>query len=209
MATMPSSKRKRAIRETPDNRRYLILQAARECLSEQGRKGFTLSNVADRAEVSISLVSHYFGSAELLLQEVFQSALFEAQPRKYKKPNDLNEALGNLISIIERQFHTDLRSRKHLNIWLPIYEEVLFDAKVRRVLKKIDRDTATTVSKLISDVSTYRHITVDSPALADEFLAFLDGLWIRWCLSGRATATRELAAATRFLEASLGPLRVV
>jgi DNA-binding transcriptional regulator YbjK len=46
--------RKRAERETPEQRRTLILLAVRTCFSERGMRGFTLKNVAEEAKVSIS-----------------------------------------------------------------------------------------------------------------------------------------------------------
>lgn len=206
MTKSPPPKRRRADRESPDKRQLLILQAARKCLGERGVKEFTLKNVATEAQVSISLISHYFGGAELLLEAVFQSALLEAKSRKYTKPKDLKGALLNLREVLEQHFRPDNFSPRNLLVWLPIYEDALLDAKVRRSLEKIHHDTAMKVSKTISDVATYRQITVEPMGLAHEFLAYLDGLWIRWCISGRATATRELAAATRFLETALGPL---
>jgi hypothetical protein len=49
-------------------------------------------------------------------------------------------------------------------------------------------------------------LKIESGDIAYEFLAFLDGLWLRWCVSGRRENRRELNAAVRFLEGRLGPL---
>lgn len=206
---MPKTKeapRKRAERETPEHRRNLILRAARTCLSEKGMRGFTLKNIAAEAEVSISLLSHYFGSVEELLKSVFRSVLFETKPTEYHKPRSTAEALSNLHDVVTRNFHPDYYSRKNLLVWLPIYEEMLLNARIRRTLDKIEQELIGDVARAVADVAKFRNLEVDAGEVAFEFLAFLDGLWLRWCLSERRDTAREEAAAVRFLETSLGPL---
>jgi AcrR family transcriptional regulator len=198
--------RKRADRESPEHRRKLILQAARACLSEKGIRGFTLKNVAAEAEVSISLLSHYFGSVEELLKSVFRSVLFEAQPAEYSKPANVDEALSNLRDLVERNFSADYYSRNNLLVWLPIYEEMLLNARTRRTLDKIEQEFLAEVARAVSDVARFRMLRIDADAFAFEFLAFLDGLWLRWCLSERRETRRERGAAQRFLESVLGPI---
>ena len=206
MAPAPKTARKRAERETPEHRRSLILQAARACLSEKGMRGFTLKNVAAEAEVSISLLSHYFGSVEELLRSVFRSVLFEERPSEYRKPKNLAEALSSLRDLVEKNFHPDYYSRKNLLVWLPIYEEMLLSARTRRSLDKIEQEIVAEVARAVADVARFRKLSVDPDAVAFEFLAFLDGLWLRWCLSERRDVSRERDAARRFLEMVLGPL---
>lgn len=206
MATTQKTARKRAERETPEHRRNLILQAARTCLSERGMRGFTLKNVAAEAQVSISLLSHYFGSVEELLKSVFRSVLFEAKPSVYVKPKSLAHAVSNLNDLLGKNFHPDYYSRRNLLVWLPIYEEMLLNTRTRRSLHKIEEELTKEVARAVADVALFRKLTVDAEELAFEFLAFLDGLWLRWCLSSRRDTLREQAAARRFLESTLGPL---
>lgn len=169
-------------------------------------RGFTLKNVAAEAEVSISLLSHYFGSVEELLRSVFRSVLFEERPSEYRKPKNLADALASLRDLVEKNFHPDYYSRKNLLIWLPIYEEMLLSARTRRSLDKIEQEIVAEVARAVADVARFRKLSLDHDAVAFEFLAFLDGLWLRWCLSERRDVARERDAARRFLEMVLGPL---
>lgn len=206
MASSPKPARKRAEREAPEHRRSLILQAARVCLSEKGMRGFTLKNVAAEAKVSISLLSHYFGSVEELLKSVFRSVLFESKPGEYRAPQTLAEALSNLNDLVEKNFHPDYYSRKNLLVWLPIYEEMLLNARTRRNLDRIEQELTLEVARALDDVARFRKRRIDADAVAFEFLAFLDGLWLRWCLSERRDMGRERDSARRFLEAAVGSL---
>jgi hypothetical protein len=49
---------------------------------------------------------------------------------------------------------------------------------------------------------------VDAPALARNFIALVDGLWLEWCLD-ESVVTPQAAEAAGFemLEAQVGPLR--
>jgi len=199
--------RKRADRETPEHRRNLILQAARACLSEKGRSGFTLKNVAAEAGVSISLLSHYFGSVEELLKSVFRSVLFESRPVAYVQPKNLAGAIANLHDLVERNFRADYYSRRNLLVWLPIYEEMLLNARTRRSLDRIEQELVGGVARAVADVARFRKLKLDADELAFEFLAFLDGLWLQWCFSGKADYARNKATALAYLEFHLGPLR--
>jgi TetR/AcrR family transcriptional repressor of bet genes len=206
IATPQKGVRKRAERESPEHRRSLILAAARKCLSEKGMRGFTLKNVAAEARVSISLLSHYFGSVEELLKSVFRSVLFEEKPAEYRKPKSLAEAISNLHDIVTKNFDHGYYSRQNLLVWLPIYEEMLLNARTRRSLGRIEQELTNELARAVQDVARFRKLDVDAEGLAFEFLAFLDGLWLRWCLSERRDARRERDAAVRFLEVVLGPV---
>lgn len=198
--------RQRAGRESPERRRGLILAAALKCLSENGMRAFTLKNIADEAKVSISLLSHYFGSADDLLKAVFKSVMFEVRAGEYRAPKNLPEALANLWGIIDRNFDPGYYSRTNLLVWLPIYEEMLLNPRNRRKLDKLDAQAISEVAQAIADVARFRKRDIDSEAVAAEFLAFLDGLWLRWCVSGRRDTDRERSSAVRFLEVNLGSL---
>ena len=208
MALKQKPARKRAERESPEHRRRLILQAARACLSVKGMRGFTLKNVAAEAKVSISLLSHYFGSVEELLKSVFRSVLFDEKPTAYSKPKTEEEALSNLRQLLEKNFDADYYSRKNLLVWLPIYEEMLLNPRTRRTLDRIEQELTDEVARTVADVARFRNLSIDAEDLAIDVLALLDGLWLRWCLSDRHDTKRERRATERFLEAALGPLNL-
>ena len=204
---MTTSPRKRAARHAPEVRRELLLQAARRCLSKNGMKGFTLQNVAGEAKVSLALIGHYFGGIDDLLRAVFDSVMFEFPPSTQEKPQDLEAAKANLRAIVERNFAPDYYSRENLLVWLPIFEEMALNETLRAKLTAQDERYVGEVAQVIATVAEFRKVPVDAQSLAYDFLALLDGLWIRWCHSDRTGTQREQDAAYRLLESALGPLR--
>lgn len=199
--------RLRAARQPPEKRRALLLQAARTCLSKHGLRGFTLKNIADEGGVSVGLINHYYDGVEDLLQAVFNSVMFELPSVGAGEPQDLETAITSLRDVVEKNFAPGYYSRENLLIWLPIYEEMVLNPKRRRSLGKQDQKYVDKVARHIAAVARFRDLTLDAPQIAYDFLAFLDGLWLRWCLSARKDTRREKEAALRFLEYELGPLR--
>ena len=204
---MTTPPRKRAARHAPEVRRELLLQATRRCLSKGGMKGFNLQNVAREANVSLALIGHYFGGIDDLLKAVFDSVMFEFPSFEQQVPQDLATAKANLRAIVERNFAPDYYSRENLLVWLPIYEEMALNAALRAKLTDQDQRYVDEVAEVIARVAEFRDLPVDAQALAYDFLALLDGLWIRWCHSDRSDTLREQQAAYRLLERALGPLR--
>jgi len=196
--------RARARREDPDHRRDLILQAGRACLRQNGMTGFLLSGVANEAGVSISLVSHYFGSADELFMAVIQSAIAEEKPRRIKRAENRKDAQDNLQTLISSCFDEDTFSRESLMINLAIFEQSLLDASIRRSLRAIQRKRHARVATILADMVRFQGTSIDPELLADEFLALVEGLKLKWCMSGRHSTAQEVDAATRFLNNRLG-----
>lgn len=61
----------------PDARRESILRAALRVAEADNFSNVTRETVANAAEVSLSLVTHYFGSMDLLRNEIMQAAVDE------------------------------------------------------------------------------------------------------------------------------------
>lgn len=101
---LTESKRRR-VRRSPEQARALILEGAKRVLAEKGPDGASLSAVADEVGVSHSLVVHYFGSYEALVNaavsdqlrqvgaKVWAEAIHESPPGAETLVEGLFEAL--------------------------------------------------------------------------------------------------------------------
>ena len=199
---------KRAKREAPEDRKELILRAARACLGKNGVKGFSLSSVASEAQVSISLLPHYFGSVDELLTATILFSINDARPGKIRRADSLDEALQSARTLVEQIFCGDNFSRENLLIWLSIYDGVLLDSGIRRSYRETQRRLNAHAAAVFSDIARFQDLSIDSDLLAEEFLAFIDGLKLRWCMSWRRDTVRERSAAICFLNERLGQIEV-
>lgn len=149
--------------------------------------------------MSISLVSHYFGSVDELFMAVIQSAITEAKPRKIERAENLKDAKDNLRTLISSCFDEDNFSRERLLIDLAIFEQSLLDLGIRRSLRDVQRKRHAQVAAILADVVHFQETNIDPEMLADEFLALVEGLKLKWCMSGSHSTTQEADAAIRFL----------
>lgn len=201
------ARRQRNARIAPEARREQLLEAAKACLREKGLRGFTIQNVANEAQVSIGLVGHYFGGIDGLLQAVFQSIMFKMPPVADDEPASLDAAVAQLLRTVESNFAPGYYSRENLLIWLPLYQEMMLDRKLGRKLVAQDQRDIKALARQIEAVARFRRLKLDAMRLASDFMAFLDGLWLQWCFSGKADYAHNKATAMTYLELHLGPLR--
>jgi TetR/AcrR family transcriptional regulator, transcriptional repressor of bet genes len=194
-------------RLSPEARRDALLKAARRCLSKRGVGAFNLKNIAGEAGVSIGLIGHYFGGIDEIKTAVFLSVMFELPGVKQGRRRNISGALADLLGMIESNFADDYYSRENLLVWLPIYEEMLINAKTREKLNEKEERYIKAVALVIGRVAELRGIDIDANRVAYNFLALLDGLWLRWCHSSRHDVEYEKGVAIEYLETILGPLR--
>jgi AcrR family transcriptional regulator len=57
---------KEAIKKTPDDTKELLIEAAKHLFAKKGFAGTSVKDIADRAEVNVSLISYHFGGKENL-----------------------------------------------------------------------------------------------------------------------------------------------
>ena len=203
----PAKPRQRAARVAPALRRELLLQAAIDCLSAEGLRGFTLQNVAGRAGVSLALIGHYFGGIEELLQAVFAAVMFKMPAVPRTEPKSLADAASQLLDTVESNFAPDYYSRDNLLVWLPLYEEMYLKGRIGRRLVAQEQEYVEAVARQIAAVARFRKLKVDARQVASDFIAFTDGLWLQWCFSDSADYSRNRDTAVRYLESHVGALR--
>lgn len=96
--TKASKKRGKRVRRSPEEARAVILGAAKELLAERGPDAIGLVDIASRAGVSHSLISHYFGSIDNVLELAFADHIEEFRARIIERlPELLAEGPGALI----------------------------------------------------------------------------------------------------------------
>jgi AcrR family transcriptional regulator len=77
VANPPLADRRRTTRRRPAELRHLLLEAARELFSSQGFQGTSTREIAERADVSETLLFRYFGSKVGLFREALVAPFVE------------------------------------------------------------------------------------------------------------------------------------
>jgi len=189
-------------------RRELIIASARAALVKEGLRGFGISVVAKEAGVAIGLIGHYFGGIDGLIKALLQSVVARRQSIQVESPKTLETATVALSNIVERNFHPNYYSRDNLLVWLPIFELAINNEDMRKSVMQRDDEDVCEIEGVIAVICSVRGKTANPPEVARLFFALLDGLWLRWCYSGRADYAEEKRLAIRLLEEHIGTFYV-
>lgn len=201
-------------RELADVRRTMLIEAATRCLSVGGIGAFTVDRICKEAGVSRGLINHHFESLDGLLVEVYKSSLYasvnnqiaEAKRRRAEVSEWPPEAA--LAALVRSNFSPDYFSRDNLLIWLSLWGEIAVNTRLQAAHRELYDAYRAELAEDIAAVAAQRGRIVDASALARNFIALIDGLWLEWCLD-ESVVTPQAAEAAGFemLEAQVGPLR--
>ncbi|MDZ7918182.1 MAG: TetR/AcrR family transcriptional regulator [Rhodococcus sp. (in: high G+C Gram-positive bacteria)] len=152
---MPESAPTPARRLAPDTRRGEILRHARHAFAESRYSEVALTQLAERAGVSQSLINHYFGTKRLLFLEVVRDAVTVpsfAVGKIVDGPMDVRvrDGVRQLLSSIER----------NKDIWFRTLNFGLHgtDPEVENILDEADRVAAGYLAAAVGfDVDDQRH----------------------------------------------------
>lgn len=186
-------------------RRERIIASARAALVKGGLRGFGIAVVAKEAGVAIGLIGHHFGGIDGLIKALLQSVVASKKGTQTKVPETLETALVALCNIVDRNFHPSYYSRDNLLVWLPIFELAIHDVEMRTGVMQRDEEDVREMESVLGVICTLRGKTSVPAEVAKLFFALLDGLWLRWCYSGRPDYAEEKTLAIRLLEDHIGP----
>lgn len=201
-------------REQPEQRRAMLIEAATRCLSRGGIGAFTVDSICREAGVSRGLINHYFDSLDGLLVEVYKSSLYLnvntqiAQAKRRRAERSGWPPQASLAALVRSNFSTVYFSRDNLLVWLSLWGEIAVNQRLQAAHRELYEAYRAELAEDIAAVAASRGKQVDAPALARNFIALVDGLWLEWCLDA-TVVTPESAEAAGFemLEAQVGPLR--
>lgn len=192
----------------------MLVEAAARCLSQGGIGAFTVDSICREAGVSRGLINHHFDGLDGLLVEVYKSSLYasvtahmaEAKRRRAENADWPPEAA--LAALIQSNFSPQYFSRANLLIWLSLWGEIAINARLKAAHRELYDAYRAELAEDIAAVADARGKSVDAPALARNFIALVDGLWLEWCLD-ETVVTPEAAEAAGFemIEAQVGVLR--
>lgn len=201
-------------REQAEVRRAMLIEAAARCLSRGGIGAFTVDNICREAGVSRGLINHHFDSLDTLLIEVYKSSLYamvnshiEDARQRRATTADWSPAEA-LVALVRSNFSPHYFSRANLLIWLSLWGEIAVNPRLQAAHRELYDAYRAELAEDIAAVARARGRTVDAPALARNFIALVDGLWLEWCLDESVVTPNDAeTAGFEMLEAQIGPLR--
>lgn len=181
----PTKSRARFRRETPDDRRRQLGEAALRCIVKHGNAGVSVRQIAAEAGVTQGLITHHFGELnELVIYafDIMASEMLQGLMNVVDQADPTPQ--GRLNAFIEASFSSMLFDRDVLGVWVVFWGLILHSPKLSFSQQREFSGYVKAVEALLKDLADDEEIAVADMRLAAlSFSALLDGLWLAWCLN--------------------------
>jgi AcrR family transcriptional regulator len=158
------------------DRRAAILDAAIDVIARRGVRGFRVEQVAEQADVAVSLLYYYFGSRNGLVRATLDHA--------NERAATTTPATGSGRATVEASLLAELdpKARDTSVVWGEVLASAVFEAELRDQLREAGATwtelVAAAIAAGIEDGSIPK--TVEAPVAAERLTALVDGLSARW-----------------------------
>ncbi|MFW2001061.1 transcriptional regulator BetI [Acinetobacter ursingii] len=176
-------------------RREEIINAAYDVIYEVGLSNTTIAQIAKKAQLSVGIVSHYFGDKQGLINACMLEMLNVLRGKTAQYKAELSDsAPQNMIkAIIDSNFDISQINQRAMRIWLDFWSASMHMPELGRLQRINDQ-------RLYSNLKFHflKLLPEDQASIAARGLAALiDGLWLRGSLNGDtefdATMARSIA----------------
>ena len=181
-------------------RRKQLVEAAIAVIHEQGFAQATVARIARRAGISAGMVHHYFEDKDDLLFATMRHLLAELRADAVERLQQSADPRQRICAIIDACFGDAQFDEQVFSAWLALYGNARKSLRLRNILVLYHRRLK---SCLLHDL---RRLVPEAEALrlAEGIAAMIDGLWLRYALTGKPDHPETPRALTRdYLAAAL------
>lgn len=176
-------------------RREEIMNAAYDVIFEVGLSNTTIAQIAKKAQLSVGIVSHYFGDKQGLINACMLEMLnvLRGKTTQYKAEVTDPHPQNMIKAIIDSNFDISQVNQRAMRVWLDFWSASMHMPELGRLQRINDQ-------RLYSNLKFHflELLPKDQAGIAARGLAALiDGLWLRGSLNGDmefdATMARSIA----------------
>lgn len=162
-------------------RRRQLVEAAIAVIHEEGFGQATVARIARRAGVSSGMVHHYFEDKDDLLFTTMRHLLAELRSDAAARLSRADNPRERIRAIIDACFSEAQFDEQVFSAWLALYGNARQSARLQGILSIYHRRLK---SSLMHEL---RHLAPMPEALrlAEGIGAMIDGLWLRYALTGK------------------------
>ncbi|KVE23907.1 transcriptional repressor BetI [Burkholderia singularis] len=179
-------------------RRAQLIDATLRSIDEVGLPGTTLASVAQRANISTGIVSHYFGDKDGLLEATMRRVLDDlraaAARHRAAAPSTPRERLR---AIAAANFDDTQINVPAMKTWLAFWSQSMHEPALKRLQRVNTR-------RLYSNLCAAFALALPrlrAREAASGLAALIDGLWLRGALAGGPFDTQAaLALANDYID---------
>jgi TetR/AcrR family transcriptional regulator, transcriptional repressor of bet genes len=181
-------------------RRKQLVEAAIAVIHEQGFANATVARIARKAGISSGMVHHYFESKEDLLFATMRHLLAELRADAVARLSHAAGPYQRISAIIDACFGEGQFDGQVFSAWLALYGNARQSGRLRSILtlyhRRLRSSLVHELRRLVAEAEAHR--------LAEGVGAMIDGLWLRYALTGKPDHPETPRALTRdYLTAAL------
>ena len=162
-------------------RRPQLIQATMQVIHEVGLSNATVAMIGRQAQISPSIINHYFGGKSGLLEATMRSILKDLSLAVSERLKTLppNQVAARIEAIVAGNFDSKQLDPKVVKTWLAFWAQAMHDPTLAR-LQRVNEQ------RLLSHLrNELKHVTSSAEAsiMAEAIAALIDGIWLRGALS--------------------------
>ena len=174
-------------------RRKQLIEAAVAVIHEDGFARATVARIAKRAGVSSGIVHHYFADKDDLLFNTMRTLLADLRADAVARLSAAASPLERIRAVIDAAFGEGQFDEGVFSAWLALYGNARHSRRLQRILmlyhRRLEANLLFDLRKLMPVSAAHR--------TAEGIAAMIDGLWLRYALTGRPEGPEEPRALTR------------
>lgn len=174
-------------------RRKQLVEAAIAAIHAHGFANATVARIAAQAGISAGMVHHYFRDKDELLFATMRHLLAELRTDAVARLSRTEDPRQRIRAIIDACFGDAQFDEQVFSAWLALYGNARQSPRLMNILSLYHRRLR---SSLLHDL---RRIVDEAEALrlAEGIAAMIDGLWLRYALTGKPENPETPRALTR------------
>lgn len=187
-------------------RRKQLIDAAIAAIHDYGFADATVARIAAKAGVSTGIVHHYFADKNDLLAATMRALLEILRREAVERLKLARNPRDRVDAVIHASFGDAQFGEEVFSAWLALYGNARTSDRLQRILRiyhrRLDSNLRHDLTALVGKNS--------ARSVALNIAALIDGLWLRYALTGRPDNPETPRALTRdYLDAKLVALNGV
>lgn len=184
----------------PVRRRQLIL-ATIQCMSDFGFEHTTIARIGRAANVTPSIVHHYFGGKDALLAASMRFLLEQLRQSVVRRLSTTRDPRTRVEMIVAANFSDEQFSSDVIGAWMAFWSQAQHHPALHRLYRvyarRLHSNLCHALRQLLDDASVER--------AAFGLASLIDGLWLNCALSGEVNGTLAREVACNYVANLLGP----
>lgn len=174
-------------------RRKQLVAAAIAVIHEDGFARATVARIARRAGVSSGIVHHYFADKDDLLLSTMRSLLADLRADAVARLATAATPADRVNAVIDASFGDAQFEDGVFSVWLALYGNARRSERLQRILMLYHSRLHTNLLYNLRRLMT----TGEAERTAEGMAAMVDGLWLRYALTGKPNDPDEPRSLTR------------